>query len=196
MAVASMSSEWLLASRLGRGTVVGFSIRLSAACFRGQWKDTMHVNAWQVDLVWVEFASVDENLDLGDGELTGHRSQRVEIARRLAEDEISVAIALPRSHQPEVTGDRFFEDEVTGLAADGKLLHCFRFAGLLFIAIRGVLLGKSTLGDLAADARGGEKGRYSRATCSEFLGEGSLRDEFHFELTLQVLSLELLVLST
>jgi hypothetical protein len=78
----------------------------------------VHVDAGQVHGVRVELAGLDELLDLGDGHPSGHRRERVEVAGRLVEHEVAVAVALPRPHQAEVGDDRALEDELLVLAVD------------------------------------------------------------------------------
>ena len=68
--------------------------------------------------VGVELARLDELLDLGDADPAGHRGERVEVARRLVEDQVAVPVALERVHEREVGDDRLLEHVLARLAAD------------------------------------------------------------------------------
>src|SRR5262245_59326193 len=67
--------------------------------------DTLHEDAGQVDLVRAQLARLHQVLDLGDGHPSGHRAQRVEVARRLVEDQVAVPVADERVHHTEVAAD-------------------------------------------------------------------------------------------
>ena len=58
----------------------------------------------------VDFARRDEVLDLRDGNTAGHRTQRVEIHRRLVEHQIAIGVAEQGVNEREVGGDRLFQD--------------------------------------------------------------------------------------
>src|SRR5262245_42552450 len=79
--------------------------------FSGQRQDALHEDAGQVHAVGLQLARLDQLLDLGDGDSTGHRAQRVEVACGVAEHEVAVAVAAPRADQSEVGDDRRFEYE-------------------------------------------------------------------------------------
>ena len=96
--------------------VCRFSIRLSAACSGVSAHHPLHEDAGGVDVVRVELAGLDELLDLGDRDPPAHRGERVEVARRVAVDEVAVPVALPGAHQPEVGDDRLLQDVLAALA--------------------------------------------------------------------------------
>ena len=77
-------------------------MRFSAACSARQGHHPLDEDAGQVDLVGVELAGLDELLDLGDGDPAGHGAERVEVAGRLVEDEVAVAVAPRGAHEAEV----------------------------------------------------------------------------------------------
>ena len=62
-------------------------------------------------------AGLDELLDLGDADPAGHRRERREVAGRLVEHEVAVAVALQGVHEGEVGGDGLLEHELALLAA-------------------------------------------------------------------------------
>src|SRR4029079_4164507 len=55
--------------------------------------DAVDVDARQMDAVRIEFARLDELVDLRDADAAGHRGERVEVARRLVEDQVPVPVA-------------------------------------------------------------------------------------------------------
>src|SRR5579884_4482688 len=57
--------------------------------------DALHENAGCVDLVAVDLARLDQVLDLDDRHPSGRCHDRVEVARRLAEDEVALLVGLP-----------------------------------------------------------------------------------------------------
>ena len=60
---------------------------------RAEHHDPLHEHPGQVHLVGVQGAGLDELLDLRDRGPSGHRGERVEVARGLGEDEVAVLSA-------------------------------------------------------------------------------------------------------
>src|SRR3546814_1268492 len=57
--------------------------------------DAVNVDAGRVDLGGVDLAGLDDLLDFNHGDLPGCGRQRVEVLRRVAIDDIAVAVGLP-----------------------------------------------------------------------------------------------------
>lgn len=156
--------------------------------------DAVHVDAGQVHGVGVEHSGLDELLDLHDADAPGHRGERVEVARRLVEHEVAVAVPPPRVHEREVGDDRLLEHVVAGPTRDVEGAHVLggRRDGDASGAV--VAAGKPALRDLRADARLRVERGDARSAGAQLLGEGSLRGELELELAREELPLELLVL--
>src|SRR5208282_1638120 len=73
-------------------------------------KDSLHEHARRMHHVGIQFSRLDQVFDLGDGDLGRGGHHRIEIARRLAIDEITPAVALPRLDECEVGPQRAFHD--------------------------------------------------------------------------------------
>src|SRR3954469_22577737 len=69
--------------RLANGALLDLLVVWRAA------EQPLYVDGWRVDVVGVELADLDQFLDLGDADLGGARHHRIEVARRLAEDEVA-----------------------------------------------------------------------------------------------------------
>src|SRR3954451_22584163 len=82
--------------------------------------DALHEDAGRVDVVGIDLAGLDEVLDLGDGDAGRGRHDWVEVARRLAVDEVALGIALPGMDDGEVGEDAAFHD--VALAVELALL--------------------------------------------------------------------------
>src|SRR6188768_3229814 len=65
---------------------------LVGGLLRRQGYDALDVDTWQVDVVRRQVAGFDELLDLGDRHPAGHRTERVEIAGGVAEDQVAVPV--------------------------------------------------------------------------------------------------------
>ena len=126
-----------------------------------------------MDVVAVEFARLNQMLDLRDGDARGGRHHRIKIARGLAVDEIALGIALPGVHEREV-GDE---------------------AGLHDVALAVELALFLALGDVGADAGLGEEGRNAGAARAHALGQRALRVELDLQLAGEELLREQLVLA-
>src|SRR5579872_1177563 len=134
--------------------------------------NALHKDAGRVNLVGVDLTCRDEVLDFGDRDAAGGRHHRVEIARGLAKNEVTLGIRLPG------VDDRKIGDEAA-----------FHHIGLS-VEIADLL----ALGDKRADAGLGEEGRDTGTPGADALGQGALRVEFELELALQVKLGEELVL--
>src|SRR3546814_1851773 len=73
--------------------------------------DTLHVNAGNVDAVGVEAARGDDFLHFHHRDLACRGGGRIEIARRLAEDEIARLVRFPGLHNREIGHDAAFRSE-------------------------------------------------------------------------------------
>src|SRR3546814_20591143 len=67
--------------------------------------DAVDVDAWQVHVVRVDGADLDDLFDLDDADLARHRAGRVEVARSLAEQQVAGLVGLPGLAQRHV-GDQ------------------------------------------------------------------------------------------
>src|SRR5262249_22270636 len=134
-------------------------------------KNLLHKNTWRGHVIGIDGSRVDELLDLGDGHAPRRRHHRVEITGSPPIDEVADAIALPRVDERKIGANRRFEHVV--LAVDDP-----RFL---------------SLSNDRPVRRRREEAADSGSTGANTLGERSLRDEFHFQFTAQVLPLELLV---
>ena len=152
------------------GSSVRFSMRFS---YGRPLDQPLHEDARCVDAVRLERAGVDQLLDLGDGVARRGGHHRIEVARRLAIHEVAGAIALPRLDEREVGMERRLED--VGAAVDDAALLAF--------------------GDQRAGAGRREEPADAGAGGAHPLGERALRHELDFDLLLQELPLEFLVLA-
>src|SRR5690606_344973 len=64
--------------------------------------DSLHEDARRVNAIRVQLTRLYELLDFGDCHATGGRHHRVEIARRLAVDEIALRVAFPGLHERDI----------------------------------------------------------------------------------------------
>src|SRR5215217_97545 len=69
-------------------------------------------DARRVDLLGQDLAGLDQLLHLGDRDAPGHRAERVEVARGLAEEEVAVPVADRGAHQREVGDDPLLQHVV------------------------------------------------------------------------------------
>src|SRR5690349_7474019 len=114
-------------------------------------------------------------LDLGHGHPAGHCRERVEVAGRLAEHQVSVAVTLPGPDQAEIARDGVLQDEGPGLPVELHLLGELRRALDYRAAVGPETPRQAALGDLAADAGRGEERRDARATGAQLLRQSALR---------------------
>src|SRR6185437_927538 len=135
--------------------------------------DTLDEDAGRVDAVGIDRAGLDEVLDLRDGDARRRRHHRVEVARRLAVDEVAFGIALPGMDDGEIGDDAALHD--VALAVEFALFLAF--------------------GDKRADARLGEEGGDAGAAGANALGEGALGIELELELAGEIELGEALVLA-
>src|ERR1700686_5345178 len=107
---ATRAASWVrVSATLSSSVPLARGHALDAFAGRPDRNDPLHVNPGQVDLLGIDLARLDELLDLGDGDLSGHRAERVELPRRLVEDEVAVPVADARAHQGEIADDPLFE---------------------------------------------------------------------------------------
>ncbi|CAK7285883.1 hypothetical protein SGPA1_40143 [Streptomyces misionensis JCM 4497] len=139
--------------------------------------------------VGVDLAGLDELLDLGDRDAPGHRGQRVEVPRGLAEHEVPVPVAPDGPDEGEVGAD----------AALQHVLGAVELADLLgrrskcHPAVSVVAPRQSAVGDLRAHAGRGVEGGDSGPAGAQPLGQRALRNHLDLQLAGQILPRELLV---
>ena len=167
---------------------------MSPACSVGQLDDALHVDTGGVHVVGVQLARLHEVLDLGDGDPPAHRGQRVEVARGVAVDEVAVPVALPGPDQAEVGDQGLLEHELLVALGGREDPDLLGGRGDRDVAGVVVLPRQAALGDLGADAGGGEEGGDARAAGPHPLRQGALRGQLDLELAGEVLPGELLVL--
>ncbi|MNV64015.1 hypothetical protein D3C71_1566390 [compost metagenome] len=126
-----------------------------------------------MDVVGVQRADGDDLLDLDDRDLAGGGHHRVEVAGRLAEDQIAALVGLPGLDDGQVGDQAGFHHIVAAV----EVAHFLAF------------------GDQGADAGGGEEGGDARAACADAFGQGALGVELQLQLAGQILAFELLVLA-
>ena len=134
---------------------------------------SLHEDARRVHAVRLDRAGVDQLLDFGDRVSRRGRHHRIEVARGLSIHEVAGAIALPRLDEREVGVQRRLED--VGAAVDDAALLAFR--------------------DQRAGAGRREETADAGARRAHPLGERALRHQLDFDLLLQELPLEFLVLA-
>ncbi len=78
--------------------------------------DALHVDALRVDVVGVDLAGLHHLLRLHDGHLAGRRHHRVEVARRLAEDQVALGVGLEGMDEAEVGHETLLQH--VGLAVE------------------------------------------------------------------------------
>ncbi len=132
-----------------------------------------HENAGRMDVVRIDFTGRDEMLDFGDRHLGGGCHHRIKVARGLAVNEVAGSVALPGVHNREIGNKTGFHDVLLAV----ELAH--------FLAFR----------NQSADAGLGIERGNARAAGADALGQRSLRIEFEFQFTGQVLLCEQLVLA-
>src|SRR3954452_21053082 len=117
--------------------------------------DALYEDSRRVDVIGIDVAGLDEMLDLGNRHSRRRRHDRVEVARRLAIDEITLGVALPGMDDGEVGENAALHD--VALAVELALLLA--------------------LGDERADAGLGEEGGNAGAAGTDALGQRALRVE-------------------
>jgi hypothetical protein len=157
---------------LGRVALAGRAL-LDALLGARDVDDALDVDSGGDDVVGIDLARLDQMLDLGDGEPGRGRHHRIEIARRLAVDEIAFRVARPSVDERDV-------GEEAGLHHVGLVVEVADFLAL---------------GDNGADARAGEEGGDAGAPGADAFGERALRIEFELELAREVETGENLVLA-
>eukprot|EP00053_Salpingoeca_punica_P009774 m.88012 g.88012 ORF g.88012 m.88012 type:complete len:585 (-) comp15157_c0_seq1:214-1968(-) len=181
----------LLAGR-GRTAFLGEGQALDALLEVRRLDDALDEEAWHMDLVRVKGADLDNLLHLGDGDLGGAGHRRVEVACRLAEDQVAGLVGLPCPDQGKVARDGLLHDIVDAV----ELLGRPRLGGNLnALAVLLVLDGRPALLDDCAEGGRGEEGRDAGAARADALGECALRRELDLQLAGQVLALKLGVLA-
>ena len=133
----------------------------------------MHIGAGRVDGIGIEFAGLDDDLGLGDGDATAGGRYGIEVACGTAIDEVAVDVGLPCFHQRKVGPKAALEDVL--FATEGRSLLAFS--------------------DEGADAGAGVEAGDACASRAHAFSEGSLRGELHWQLAVQKLALELGVLA-
>src|SRR6185437_15287927 len=122
--------------------------------------DALHEDTRRVDLVGLDLAGRDEVLDLNHRHLGRSRHHGVEVARGLAEDEVALAIGLPRVDHREVGEEATFHDiggavelaRLLSLAADGKETR--EFDGATYVMERGLFADLAVIHAWKADREG------------------------------------------
>src|SRR5262249_22646476 len=122
--------------------------------------DPLNIDAGRDDVVAINFARLNEMLDLRDRQAAGCRHHRIEVARGLPVNEIAFRVAPPGVHEEDV-GDE---------------------AGLHHVGFAVEIANFLALGDDRADARAGEEGGNPCAAGANALSHGALRVEFKLEL--------------
>ena len=126
-----------------------------------------------MDRVGIKGSRLDDLLRLDHSHLARCRHRRVEIARCLAEHEISARVCTPR------LDDRQIRPE----------------PGLADIELALELLHRLALGDHRADAGLGVEGRDASPARADALSQRTLRIELQFEVAIEILLFEQLVLA-
>ena len=135
--------------------------------------EPLHEDARRVHVIGIDLADLHDLLGLGDADAARGRGHRIEVARRLAIDEVAGLVGLPGLDERHIRVQRALH----------HVLLAVELARLL------------ALRDERAVARGSEERRNARAARAQLLGERALRRELELELAGQVLPLELLVLA-
>src|SRR5271156_6593292 len=86
------------------GTLRPFANRvlLDELLVRAPVDDALHEDAGRMDLIRIELARLDQNLDLRHGDAPGGRHVGIEVAGGLSIDEIALGIALPSLDERDV----------------------------------------------------------------------------------------------
>ncbi len=126
---------------------------------------TIDVDAGQVNLVRIELAGLNHFFDLGDRDPAGFGAGFVEIARRLAEDEVARLVRLPGLDDGQIGGERLLQD----VFPVAEALHRLAF------------------GQPGAIAGAGEKSRNAGAAGAQFLRQGSLGRQLQFQFAVEKL---------
>ena len=124
-------------------------------------------------MIRIDLARLHQGLDFGNGDARGRRHHRVEVACGVPVDQVAGTIAFPGVHEREIGGDWLLED-VRSPVDQARFLSVGR--------------------DRAVSGRR-EEATDSRSSRTNPLGECPLGHQFHFDLALQELTLELLVLA-
>ena len=126
-------------------------------------EDSFDINAGSHDLVGIELTHLHQLLDLGNGDPRRRRHHRIEIARRLAIEEVAPAVALPCLDQREIGLEGMLQDMRTPV----EFPHIFFFA------------------DDGAVSGGSKESRDAGPTGADALGKGPLGIELQINLALQ-----------
>src|SRR5690242_7978275 len=118
--------------------------------------DALDEDARRVDRIGIERSDRHQLFHFRNRDLAGRRHHRIEVPRRLAEDEIAFRVAFPRFDNGEIGLQSALED--VGLAVELLVLLAF--------------------GDQRADAGLGVEAGNSRAAGTDALGQRALRIEF------------------
>ena len=122
-----------------------------------------------VDLVGIEFAGLDDDLGLSDGDFAAGGGVWVEVAGGAAVDEVAVGVGLPGFDESDVSLDAALED--VGVAVEVLVLFA--------------------LSDKGANAGAGVEAGDACTAGSHALGESALGGELDFEFSGEVLAFEL-----
>ena len=145
-----------------------------------------------MNIIWIKCSNWHDLLNLCNAYLSCGSSILIKVPGRLSELKISILICSPCFDQGIISDNRIFEQKVLSI----EILDLSWWRGDLHsLAIRFILDWEATLLKDSSDSSGSIKARDSCTTCSEFLSEGSLRDELELQEACEVLSFELFVLS-
>ncbi len=135
--------------------------------------DPVHIDAGQVDVIGIEAARRHDLFDLDDTDLAAHGGGRVEVARGLAEHQVTRRIGLPGLDDGQIGDDAAFQN--IGLAVE--------------------LFQLLALGNHGAHAGLGVEPGDARAARAHALGQRALGVEFQLQLSAQILAHEFRVLA-
>src|SRR6266853_4057185 len=90
-----------LYSTASDGLALAYGQLFNALLVDGAAHDAVHIDARRVDCVWIKAADLDDFLGLHQRELRCRGHGRVEVARRLPEDQVARGIGLPCLDQGE-----------------------------------------------------------------------------------------------
>src|SRR6266487_3492013 len=150
----------------------------------------LHEDARGVHVLRRDLAGLDQPLHLGDGDPTGRRAQRVEVARARVVPEVAVPVPDRRADQAEVADDAGLQDVLPAVEHPGLLFRrADRDAAGPVVPPR-----QPAVGHLGAHAGRRVERRNASAAGPQPLGQCPLWTQLDLELAGQELPLELLVL--
>src|SRR2546428_2143317 len=136
-------------------------------------EDARHEDSRRMDRLGIDPAGLDQALHLGDGDARRRRHDRIEITRRPPVHEVTEPVSHVSLDQRKVGRQGGLQDVVT--VAESTRLLALRH--------HGPITGRRV------------ERRDARSAGADLLGEGSLRQQLHLQLTRQELLLEQIVLS-